>query len=45
MKGVFVIIDGVADLPCNSLNGKTPLEYAKTPNLDELAKKSNLNWK
>ena len=42
MKGVFVIIDGVADEPSSALNGKTPLEAAKTPNLDELAKKSKI---
>ncbi|MGV8142392.1 MAG: alkaline phosphatase family protein [Candidatus Pacearchaeota archaeon] len=34
MNGVFVILDGVADEPCNVLNGKTPLERADTPNLD-----------
>jgi len=40
MKGVFVIIDGVADEKCKILSDKTPLEVAKTPNLDELARKS-----
>ncbi len=44
MKGVFVIIDGVADEPCSSLNGRTPLEFAKTPYLDELAKKSRIDY-
>ena len=44
MKGVFVILDGVADEPCNALNGKTPLEAAKTPNLDKLAKKGKLDY-
>ena len=34
VKRVFVILDGVGDLPCKVLNGKTPLEAAKTPNLD-----------
>src|SRR3989338_4871596 len=43
MKGVFVIMDGVADQPCSVLNGKTPLEAAKTPNLDEIAKKSRID--
>ncbi len=37
MKGVFVILDGVADEPCTVLKGLTPLEYAKTPNLDYFA--------
>lgn len=42
MKGVFVIIDGVADEPSDSLGGKTPLEAANTPNLDSIAKKSRI---
>jgi len=42
MKGVFVILDGVADLSCIQLNGKTPLEAARTPNLDQIAKKSKI---
>lgn len=44
MKGVFVVLDGVADEPSSVLGGKTPLEYAKTPNLDEIAKKSKLDY-
>jgi 2,3-bisphosphoglycerate-independent phosphoglycerate mutase len=43
MKGVFVILDGCADEPCSSLGDKTPLEAAKTPNLDALAKKAKIN--
>lgn len=43
MKGVFVILDGAADLPCSALGEKTPLEAAKTPNLDEIAKKSKID--
>lgn len=42
MKGVFVILDGVADEPSFKLNGKTPLEYSKTPNLDFFANRSEL---
>jgi len=38
MKGVFVIIDGLGDMPCKELDGKTPLEAAETPNMDWLAK-------
>lgn len=43
MKGVFVILDGVADLPCPELQNKTPLEAAKTPALDALARKSRID--
>ncbi len=38
MKYVIVIPDGAADEPQESLGGATPLEAAKTPNLDQLAK-------
>jgi len=44
MKGVFVILDGVADEPCSVLNDKTPLEFAKTPNLDLITKKSKIDY-
>jgi 2,3-bisphosphoglycerate-independent phosphoglycerate mutase len=44
MKGILVLMDGLGDLPCALLNNKTPLEAAKTPNLDELAKKSKLGY-
>jgi 2,3-bisphosphoglycerate-independent phosphoglycerate mutase len=43
MKGVFVIMDGVADEPCSALGDRTPLEAAKTPNLDEISKKSRID--
>ncbi|MDV0443968.1 2,3-bisphosphoglycerate-independent phosphoglycerate mutase [Methanorbis rubei] len=36
-KILLLIIDGVGDRPCECLGGKTPLEAAKIPNLDELA--------
>jgi len=38
MKLLFVILDGIGDRPCEEFNGQTPLEAAKTPNLDKLAK-------
>lgn len=36
-KYVILCPDGVADLPLAELGGKTPLEYAKTPNMDSVA--------
>jgi 2,3-bisphosphoglycerate-independent phosphoglycerate mutase len=38
LKLIYVAIDGMGDLPIKSLGNKTPLEIAKTPNLDALAK-------
>lgn len=37
MKYVIVLGDGMADRPLEELQGMTPLEYAKTPAMDELA--------
>ena len=37
MRLFFVVIDGMGDRPDLRLGGKTPLEYANTPNLDRLA--------
>ena len=36
---VYVLLDGVGDLPHPDLDGMTPLQAARTPNLDRLAKK------
>jgi 2,3-bisphosphoglycerate-independent phosphoglycerate mutase len=36
---IYVLLDGVGDLPHPDLDGKTPLEAAETPTLDKLAKK------
>lgn len=36
-KGLLVILDGLGDRPIASLGGRTPLEAARTPNLDRLA--------
>jgi 2,3-bisphosphoglycerate-independent phosphoglycerate mutase len=35
---VYVLLDGIGDLPNSSLNDLTPLEAAYTPNLDSLAR-------
>ncbi|MBC7090116.1 MAG: phosphoglycerate mutase, partial [Methanobacteriaceae archaeon] len=37
MKSLIMIIDGMADRPIPELGEKTPLEVAKTPNMDKLA--------
>ncbi len=39
MKLLYIVIDGMGDLPDKGLQNKTPLEDAKTPNLDALAKR------
>jgi len=38
LKLIFVVIDGMGDLPIEELGYKTPLEAADTPNMDFLAK-------
>lgn len=42
MKYLVILGDGMADLPIESLGGKTPLEYAATPKMDELASKGEI---
>lgn len=42
MKYIVVLGDGMADYPIDELNQKTPLEYAHTPVMDELAQKSEI---
>ncbi len=42
MKYIIVLGDGMADEPIEELGGKTPLEYAKTPCMDALSKKSEI---
>ncbi len=37
MKYLILHADGMADLPCPELGGKTPLQAAVTPNLDRIA--------
>ena len=42
MKYIIVLGDGMADEPIPALDGKTPLEYAKTPAMDMLSKKGEI---
>ena len=42
MKYIIILGDGMADEPIAMLGGKTPLEYANTPMMDELAPKSEI---
>jgi len=42
MKYVIVLGDGMADEPIEALGNKTPLDYADTPVMDALSKKSEI---
>ena len=42
MKYVVVLGDGMADQPLEELGGMTPLEYAKTPEMDRLSMDSEI---
>ena len=42
MKYVVVLYDGMADYPVPALDGKTPMEVAKKPNMDFLASKGEV---
>jgi len=44
LKKILIILDGAADLPIDFLGGKTPLEIAKTPNLDFFAENGKLGY-
>ena len=44
MKGVLVVVDGMADLPNSQLGEKTPLEAANMPNLSFLAARGELGY-
>lgn len=42
MKYVVILGDGMADYPSKALGGRTPLEAANKPNIDDLCKKGKL---
>ena len=42
MKYCIIIPDGMADYPIEKLGGRTPVETARTPNLDFLAQNGQL---
>ena len=42
MKLIYVVIDGLGDLPIKEFGDETPLGFAETPNLDRLASKGKL---
>ena len=42
MKYAVLVPDGMADKPLEQLGGKTPLEVAETPNMDDLVSRGRL---
>ncbi|MGE4357472.1 MAG: 2,3-bisphosphoglycerate-independent phosphoglycerate mutase, partial [Candidatus Omnitrophota bacterium] len=44
MKYVFLVGDGMQDLPIEELGGATPLEAAKTPHMDFIARNGKVGW-
>ena len=42
MKYVVILCDGMADLPIDSLGGRTPMQAAKKPNIDRLAERATV---
>ena len=42
MKYIVILCDGMADKPLEELGGKTPLEAARTANMDRLAEKAEI---
>ncbi len=42
MKYVVILGDGMADEPIEALGGKTPLEFAQTPVMDQLSRRSEI---
>ena len=44
VPAVLVILDGLGDRPVPELGGRTPAEAARTPVLDELARRGASGW-
>lgn len=44
MVKIFVVLDGIGDRPCKVLDYKTPLESAKTKNLDSFSESANFGY-
>ena len=44
MKYVVILGDGMADVPSEKLNGKTPLEVAKKPNIDKICRMGEIHY-
>lgn len=42
MKYIVMLCDGMADEPLDELQGRTPLEAARTPNMDKMAVRSEI---
>ncbi|RJX28000.1 MAG: cofactor-independent phosphoglycerate mutase [Dethiobacter sp.] len=42
MKYIVILGDGMPDYPLEELGGKTPLQYARTPYMDKLAKQGEM---
>jgi len=42
MKYIVLVADGMADYPIKELDGRTPLEVARTPNMDFIARHGRL---
>ena len=42
MRYLLVVLDGIADFPIQELDGKTPLQVARKPNIDGIAAKSRM---
>jgi 2,3-bisphosphoglycerate-independent phosphoglycerate mutase len=42
LRILYVLLDGIGDLPNPTLDDKTPLEAASTPNIDDLATKGKM---